>query len=70
MTRSKIIPAIVAAFCGLALQFQASGANAQTGTHYQCGGGHCTNLTYATAQYLVSQSSPLCAPYWGKLSYN
>jgi hypothetical protein len=30
MTRSKIIPAIVAAFCGLALQFQVSGANAQT----------------------------------------
>jgi hypothetical protein len=68
MIRSKIIPAIVAAFCGLALQFQASGANAQegtTGTHYQCGGGSCTNLTYATASYTVFQGSPLCSPYWG-----
>jgi hypothetical protein len=62
MIRSKIIPAIVAAFCGLALQFQASGANAQgtTGTKYVGG----TNVTWATAVYVVTQSNPLCSPYW------
>jgi hypothetical protein len=30
MTRSKFIPTMLAAFCGLGLQFQTSGANAQT----------------------------------------
>jgi hypothetical protein len=32
MTRSKLIPITIAAFCGLAFEFQASGANAQTPT--------------------------------------
>jgi hypothetical protein len=61
MTRSKIVPAIVAAFCGLALQFQPSGANTQPAQRFQDG----TNVTYVTAQYFVSQSYPLCSPYWG-----
>jgi hypothetical protein len=60
MTRSKIIAAIVAAFCGLALQFQVSGANAQTGTYFVDN----TNVDYATATYLVSRGEPLCSPYW------
>lgn len=45
MIRSKIIPILVAAFCGLAMQFQASGANAQgyvaTGSTITPGWGWC-----------------------------
>jgi hypothetical protein len=64
MTRSKIIPAIVAAFCGLALQFHASGANAQTTF---VGG---TNVTYRTAPQLLYYGSPtLCSPYWANCLY-
>ena len=37
MIRSKILPITLAAFCGLALQFHASGANAQSVTLFPGG---------------------------------
>jgi hypothetical protein len=48
MIRSRIIPFILAIFCGLAMQFQASGANAQIiypgdawGSYFQLNPGWC-----------------------------
>jgi hypothetical protein len=52
MTRSKFIPVILAVFCGVAVQFKVSGANAQTFTVVPSG---------AYANYV----NPADGEYWG-----
>src|SRR5215475_7735920 len=63
MIRPTIIPVTLAAFCGLALQFHGSSANAQTPVF---GTADNTDNMYVTAgysQYVDSQ--PLCSPVVG-----
>jgi hypothetical protein len=72
MTRSKIIPIMLAAACGLALQFQASGANAQNfvpsepnvGPEFGTAGN--TYNTNVTPNYYMYEGSPsICSPVVG-----
>jgi hypothetical protein len=58
MTRSKIIMGILAGFCGLALQFQTSTANAQTS--FTTPGGWLGN--YVNPAYLLGVGHSLCSP--------
>jgi hypothetical protein len=59
MLRSKCISIILAVFCGLAMQFQASGANAQV--QYGCMNGIC--YAFVTPTYFLYTGGPaLCSP--------
>jgi hypothetical protein len=64
MIRSTIIPILVAAFCGLALQFHSSAANAQTCVPEfgQVGGIYNNN---ATPGCTLMSGQQICSPYVG-----
>jgi hypothetical protein len=73
MTRSTIIPVSLAAFCGLALQFQSNTANAQAYTNI-----NGINLVFFTPQDTFPGGYEICSPignclsvttYNGQLSY-
>lgn len=69
MIRSKFILSILAAFCGLALQFHSSAANAQTCSPEfgQVGGIYNNNVTPGC---VMSAGSPqICSPYVGNCLY-
>jgi pseudomonalisin len=62
MTRSKSIPIMIAACCGLALQFQAAGANAQSILEFGTAG-NTYNYNVTPGFTMFEGAAAICSPY-------
>jgi hypothetical protein len=65
MTRSKIIPIMIAAFCGLALQFHSSAVDAQTCSPEFGQVGGIPNYNATPGCFMFVTSPQICSPYVG-----